>query len=641
MKQKTKKSKSQSSPSRISLFLEKWAIVLLATLAFVLYANTLTHDYALDDAILITENEYTQQGIAGLPDIFTHDTFRGFFKVEGKQRLVSGGRYRPLTHAMFAIEYSLFGNRPFWGHLLNVIYYMLLVVSLYLVLITLLKFKFKTGPTKILAFTAALLFLVHPVHSEVVANIKGRDEIIALLLSLWSLYFLLQGLQAHKQIKAAAAGGLFFLALLAKETSVTFLFLSPLALFLFAPDRKWLRACVPLLLAFVAYLGLRFTVLGFGLGGAAPLELMNNPFLILEGGTYRQMTFLEKVPMLLIGLGKSLQLLFLPATLTHDYYPKYIESIGLGNMKAILSLIAYLALGIVSMLKLKSRPILSFALLFFLSTLFLTSNIPFPVGTHLSERFLFFPSVGFCLAIAYLIWQWSAERKKEREGILLVILLCLPLAVRTMIRNPVWKDNLTLFTTDVQHSPRSAKVRNAAGGELIAASQLERFSNQKKEMLKQATEHLTEAIAIHPTYRSAYLLRGNAQLYLEQYPEAISDFQKVNQLDPNYEEGKNNLAIAHRSYGKYWGEEQNDIPQAIEHLLQAYSYLSDDFETNRLLGVAYGNQGQFQEAVKYFQKAHDLEPKNVLVLRSLSMTYGALGEDAKKQEYGNLADSLQ
>ncbi|MCE2823582.1 MAG: hypothetical protein LW693_14320 [Saprospiraceae bacterium] len=74
--------------------LQSLLIFIFATL---LYANTLTHGFVLDDAIVITDNMYTQQGVKGIGGILSKDTFFGFFKVEGKEALVSGGRYRPMT----------------------------------------------------------------------------------------------------------------------------------------------------------------------------------------------------------------------------------------------------------------------------------------------------------------------------------------------------------------------------------------------------------------------------------------------------------------------------------------------------------------------------------------------------------------
>ena len=87
----------------------------LVTITFLTYANTLGHQYVLDDAILITDNSLTQKGVAGISEIFKHDTFYGFFKTDGKANLVSGGRYRPLSQVLFAIEHSAFGTKSFLG----------------------------------------------------------------------------------------------------------------------------------------------------------------------------------------------------------------------------------------------------------------------------------------------------------------------------------------------------------------------------------------------------------------------------------------------------------------------------------------------------------------------------------------------
>jgi hypothetical protein len=88
-----------------------------------LYLNTLTHEFTQDDAIVIYDNMYTTKGISGIKGLFTKDTFFGFFKEEGKAKLVSGGRYRPLTPAMFALEYQIVGKNPFLGHLINILLY--------------------------------------------------------------------------------------------------------------------------------------------------------------------------------------------------------------------------------------------------------------------------------------------------------------------------------------------------------------------------------------------------------------------------------------------------------------------------------------------------------------------------------------
>ena len=82
---------------------------MFALLGTLLYFQTVTFEYTQDDAIVISDNMFTTKGVSGIPGLLSHDTFYGYFKDENKTRLVSGGRYRPLTPVMFAIEYEIAG----------------------------------------------------------------------------------------------------------------------------------------------------------------------------------------------------------------------------------------------------------------------------------------------------------------------------------------------------------------------------------------------------------------------------------------------------------------------------------------------------------------------------------------------------
>ncbi|MEO6760329.1 MAG: glycosyltransferase family 39 protein, partial [Saprospiraceae bacterium] len=198
-------------------------------LAFLLYANSLTHGFVLDDSIVITDNMFTKQGISGIPGIFSKDTFFGFFKVEGKDALVSGRRYRPLTLVLFALVYQIFHESPFVFHLLTVLLFALTCVVLYRVLLRLFANQGSTAGT-LLAWIATLLFTVHPIHTEVVNNIKGCDEIVALLGCLIALYCAFKTVDTGKLTWKIGAGIAFFLACLSKENAAAFVLLIPLAL---------------------------------------------------------------------------------------------------------------------------------------------------------------------------------------------------------------------------------------------------------------------------------------------------------------------------------------------------------------------------------------------------------------------------
>ncbi|HHW58814.1 MAG TPA: hypothetical protein GX402_01050, partial [Bacteroidales bacterium] len=164
--------------------------IFLFIIASILYLPTITFDYTLDDGLLIINNKFTQQGIKGIKDIFTHDAFEGALGEGAKY--VAGGRYRPFTQFIFAIQKELFGFKPWIGHLTNILSYALLMVILFLTIKALLAFPpFNNENAKLIAFISTLLYLFHPIHTEVVCNIKSLDEIFSMLGALSAILLLL------------------------------------------------------------------------------------------------------------------------------------------------------------------------------------------------------------------------------------------------------------------------------------------------------------------------------------------------------------------------------------------------------------------------------------------------------------------
>lgn len=164
--------------------------LLLMVSAFLLYGISISYGYMLDDQLVIWQNAYVQKGFAGLGDIFAYDSFMGYFQKQ--QFLLEGGRYRPLSLATFAAEIGIFGkdnpNLVHISHFINILLYGATGIFLYRILLGL--FPLKEGGRWYFSvpFLASMIFVLHPLHSECVANIKGRDEILALLGSLAALY---------------------------------------------------------------------------------------------------------------------------------------------------------------------------------------------------------------------------------------------------------------------------------------------------------------------------------------------------------------------------------------------------------------------------------------------------------------------
>lgn len=597
----------------------------LAILSFLLYANTFGHDYTQDDAIVIYDNMYTTAGISGLKGLFTKDTFHGFFKEEGKDKLVKGGRYRPLTPIMFAVEYQFFGANPVVGHIINALLYALLVVLLFK---SLMQLWYRSGDPQWHLYcivVATVLFAVHPIHTEAVANIKGRDEIMALVCSLGALSLAISYVDKGGYGRLVLAAVVFFLGLLSKENTITYLAIVPASLYL-ARDRKWLtiwRPTLALLLSTILFLALRTYVLGLDFGGET-FELMNNPFLKIEGGQYVPLTFAEKYATIIFTLGMYLKLLVFPHPLTHDYYPRHIDIMSFGDLQVLLAVALHIGLILIATRSWRKAPILAWSILYYFATLSIVSNVVFPIGTNMSERFVFMPSVGFCMLVAYAGVKVGRQYNKTLAKVVLAVVV-LALSAKTIVRNQVWQDDFTLFTTDVKTSSRSAKVLNAAGGAMSTKAATMDDGPERSELLAQATSYLEQAMEVHPNYANPALLLGNVNYYRGDYEGAIQAYERAIDLNPGFRDAAKNLAIAYRDAGRQAGERDNDIDKAIRYLLQSHNLSPSDLETTRLLGVAYGVAGNHAEAAKYFEIVYAVEPENKAILQNLLQAHLAAG----------------
>lgn len=205
----------------------KWMYWLLALLTFFIYANSINNGYNLDDEIVTNNHPLTSQGIKAIVEIFTSPYY--------KDDMGYSYGYRPIVHVSFAIEHELFGENPQVSHFFNVLLYALSVILFF----HLLQRLFGKNHLPLI-FIAVLFFAVHPVHSEVVASIKNRDEILALLLAITSgnsLLRLSQRIDRNRFLFAVPAF-LFLLGMLAKKSIFPLAIVFPLS-FSFFNSISW------------------------------------------------------------------------------------------------------------------------------------------------------------------------------------------------------------------------------------------------------------------------------------------------------------------------------------------------------------------------------------------------------------------
>jgi len=614
---------------------------LIFVFAFLLYANTLQHGFVLDDAIVITDNMYTQQGVKGVGGILSKDTFFGFFKVEGKEALVSGGRYRPMTLVIFALLYQLVGASPFVFHLLTVLLFAATCVLFYRTLLLLFGGA-ENDRALLLSWLAALLFAAHPIHTEVVANIKGCDEIVTLMGSLAALYFVVKAYDTGQSKWGILAGIIFFLACLSKENAAAFVVIVPLALWFFRGNStsgkpSVLASSLPIFIAFGAFFLLRGTILHWRFGGA-PMELMNNPFLKIEGNQWVPFAASEKLATIFYTLGKYIQLLFVPHPLTHDYYPRQIGLITFSNPFALASLAFYGFLGWFAIRGTRRRDPLAFGIWLYLLPLSIVSNFVFPIGTNMGERFAFMPSLGFCLIIAIFLSNLFVKNRNLALGIFGAAIVLFSL--KTITRNPIWVSNESLFLNDAETSFNSAKLQNACGGVLFDKASKEKDRPKQIALCQRSLRHLDQAIKIYGNYKDAYISRAGANFTLGNFDAAIADYRQVIAFVPDDPRFKTYLSLALREGGKYQGEHNNNLAKALEYLTEAWQYNQKDPEIARLIGVCNGVQGKNADAIMWFSKALELGPDNATYLWDLGMAYSAAGNLAKGEEFRQKAVAI-
>jgi protein O-mannosyl-transferase len=596
--------------------------LLLFFVAIAVYVQTINYGYVLDDAIAISKNPITQKGFGGFGELLTSDSFTGFFAGQAGQ--VAGGRYRPLSYLTFATEVQMFGLNPAVSHLGNVILFATTVVVLFLVIDRLF------GRRK-LAFAAALLFALHPIHTEAVANIKGRDEILALLLALVALLVVMNG--RRPGVEASGAGVLFFLALLAKENAVAFAAVIPLALRVRTRGSR----TVPLLpvmlslgVALLAYVLLRWQVLGFG-GPAAPSDLLTNPF---YGATPAQ-----RLATILHTWLLYLKLLILPWPLTSDYNPWHIQWLDWRAVTPWISLVVHTLLAVFAVLAARRREIAGYAILYYFATFALVSNLFFPVGTFMAERFVFMPSVGVCLLLSRLL-----ENINRKAAGMMLTAIALFYGAITVTRNPAWRSDFTLALTDVHTSRASAKVTMIAGGQLWeVASAIDpekplprdhrigfymaryRVAGSpavvKQRMLDNAEAYLTWSIQLYDRQLWAWQLLGHVLFQQGRYDEAREAYDRALLLRPDFlhlnEAIRESVLRAADQY-----EAAGDIDGAIAALEE--STRRDLFHPEALnnLGRLYvSRKGNLDAGIAALEQARSLEPRNVPILTNLGMAY--------------------
>lgn len=612
---KTKAKKKQSSGKQskgITFRFEdvKLQSLVLVVLGLLFYANTLPNGYAFDDGIVIQHNKYVQEGLGGIPGIFSTDVYESFYSQMDAEQQLSGGRYRPLSILTFALEQQLFGSKEqvkpendvaFVRHFMNVF---LSILSVVFLLQLLREYILPQSPHA--AFLACLLFLCHPLHTEVIANVKSRDEILSFLFIVLTLIAVFR-YRERKHPSLLACGLLFyFLALLSKEYAICLLGLIPLLLFVLkkATLARSIRAVVPFLAVALLYLLLRFSVVGVG-STQENLEVLNNPYIFATNP--------EKWATRIEILNRYLKLLVFPYPLSSDYSYNAIPYAHFSDVKVWWSIGLHVLLIAATIILAVRRNLFAFALAFYLAHLLLVSNFIVDIGATMGERLLYHSSFGFALALA-LLFDWAMRnvesgRRKTQMAIIVSVLLIIPCVAIVIPRNAQWKNDASLFIADAKTVPNSALANGNAGKAYIDLADRPENKAQAIELLTKSIPFFKKAISIHNGFFNGYLNLGVVYCKLGDFEGAEEAWKIAQQIYPDHPyltTGRRWLGNAYYNQAKALGSE--DASEAIRLLEKAVTADPENADLWYNLGEACFRVKEFIKARTAWTKALQLKP---------------------------------
>lgn len=602
--------------------LENKASLFLAITAFLIYANTLNHGYVLDDFSVIKENFVVQKGLDGIETILkTHYRYGYGF--------TSANLYRPLPLVLFAFQWELAPDNAAFAHWMNVLFYAFSIVLLFYFLLKLFG-KQNLG----IAFLSSLLFSLHPIHTEVVANIKSADELLAFIFILSSMIYLLKNIDTGS-VKYLYISLVFFtLAFFSKENTVTFLAVIPVSLIFFRSYnfKNAIIKTLPYFIPFIIYMISRINVLG-SFSGNKTIAKIDNLLMAAPNEAVRIATAIKI-------LGLYLWKLIVPYPLMNDYSMQQITLSNFQDWKVILSFITYSILIFLVFKLRKKHKILSFSILFYLINLFLYSNLLITIGTSFGERLLFIPSLGFSIVIAfglYKLFSLDFEKIDIRSSKILssiVLVVFLGYSYQTISRNRAWKDNYTLYTTDVKNCDKSARCHYYHGLGLMKEKALnEKNINIKNALIKESIQAFTKSIEILPTYSNAYGQRGIAYYRLNNLELAVKDYEKSIQLNPMNATTLSNLGSVYFQTQQY--EKAKD---AYEKAIRANPNFVDAIAN---YASTLGTMGEYNSAITYFKRAIAIRPNEPNYYQMIGLTYQNMGIQQQANIYFRKAQELR
>jgi tetratricopeptide (TPR) repeat protein len=543
----------------------------LILLGVIPYLNTLLNGFVYDDTMQILENPYIQS-FDHLQEIFGTTVWSYIGDMGGSNY------YRPMMTFGYLICYQWFGPLAYGFHLANLFLHAATVCILFFVSVELFE-------DRSLAWLAAGLFALHPIHSESVAWIAAVTDLemtLFYLLGFWCYLRIARpggGKSQRVQLGMVLCLGL---GLLSKEQALTLPMLATLYEHFYRDDRhettwrqKGSRYGMLWLVA-VAYLVLRTQMLG------ALAPVLQRPDL-----NWTQ-TILSAFALMGQYLGKLLWPVDLNAFYVFEKSTTFLDPRVLAGVGGLI------CCAVVFALFWKRDRTVSFGILWLLATLAPVLNAQWLAANAFTERYLYLPSVGFCWILAWVgtrWWTWAKERGVvwRRAMVLALAVLALLWMARIVTRNRDWNNDLTLYTSTLASEPNAWLIRNNLG-----------YTLWHRGDSAGAEREWRAALAIKPENDIVLSNLGVVYKGKKRFPEAVEYFKRALSIDSKFTDAHLHLAETYLEMGM--------MESAERHLRATVALSPLNIQGRNRLGELYLQRGEMARAEEQFAKSVASQP---------------------------------
>jgi len=598
------------------------------------YVNSLANPFIWDDVALIVKNFHISD-VGYIPRLFLEGSYH---------QEIASNFYRPLLMASFAMDYRSWGMEAFGYHLTNIFLHLSNALLVYWLV-------WLVSGRRTVSFIAALLFAAHPVHTEAVTYISGRGDPLAAFFSLVSMicFIRFSGSEGRKKAGFYLGSLIFFsMAVFTKESALMLPAFFVLYSACFGKREQGYRgnapaAYIPFLAVIAAYLYVR----GMALSGSGDPNVYVNSIPFTSRLLTSPAVVLEYVKMLIWPAGLHMERM--------DFLYDFVTS--LGDPRFVVSSVFLIAAIAAIVLRRRNSKLVFFGTVWFLAGLLPFLNL-IPVNAFVAEHWLYFPSIGFFIAVSVLFDRmlgFNSIRLCVQTFIAVIVVM---LAALTVKQNHVWRTPVYFYNYTLRYSPDSARVHTNLGIEYFDRGLFEKAEKEYKRSLelepagKNTVYHLLNLAALYfsqgrereafETYKAAlaadpavpitYVNIGDIYYGKGKYLDAAASYMKAAELVPTNAVFWNKLGNAYLAEKKY-----DAAAGAYKKAVGIYPYLLD---ARVNLGEVYSKQGDLVASLNEYKAALQIDPGIPEIYTRISGICSRMGAHEQAKYFSGMAKEL-